>query len=132
MILIDTSAWVEYLRGTGSRVDAEVRRLIEETVPIATTDTVVMELLAGARDEQHAADLRRMALSLDYRPMVGLLDFEQAASLYRLCRRAGETVRSLMDCLVAAVAMRDGLSVLAHDRDFEVIARHGGLELVEP
>lgn len=128
MILVDTSAWVEYLRGTGSGTHARVRSLVSEGALLATTDPVIMELLAGARDEAHATRLRRMLMALEPRPALGT-DFEEAARIHRSCRAAGETVRSLLDCLVAAVALREGLTVLARDRDFEAIARQTGLVL---
>ena len=128
MILVDTSAWVEYLRGTGSPTHGRVRSLVSEGALLATTDSVVMEILAGARDEAHATRLRRMLMAVEHRPALGM-DFEEAARIHRACRAAGETVRSLMDCLVAAVALRDGLTVLARDRDFEAISRRTGLTL---
>ncbi len=54
----------------------------------------------------------------------GLVDFESAADLYRTCRGRGATVRRLIDCLIAAVAIREKATVLHNDRDFEVLARH--------
>lgn len=128
MILVDTSAWVEYLRGTGSPTHGRLRSLLARGAYLATTDPVMMELLAGARDDTHSIHLKRMLNALDYRPVLGQ-DFEEAARIHRACRGAGETVRSLMDCLVAAVALREGLAVLAWDRDFEVISSHSGLRL---
>jgi predicted nucleic acid-binding protein len=62
-------------------------------------------------------------------PVAGVGDFEQAAAIYRRCRRSGETVRALTDCLVAAIAIRSGIDVLHADRDFDVIARCCDLEL---
>jgi predicted nucleic acid-binding protein len=128
--LVDTSAWIEFLRGTGSSVHHRLRALIESGAPLATTDVVVMEVLAGARDKGHWEKLRRFLLHFDHLPTNGLADFEHAARISRACREEGETVRSLFDCLVGAVAIRTGLPVLAHDRDYDVIARHTGLELV--
>jgi predicted nucleic acid-binding protein len=125
--LVDTSAWVEYLRATGSVTHRMVRRLLEEGEEVHTTDVVVMEMLAGARDDQHHDSLRRLLAHCDYLRMEGLADYETAAGLYRACRRAGETVRTLTDCLIAAVALRTGILVLHADRDFEVLARHVGL-----
>lgn len=130
MTVVDSSAWVEFLRATGSAAHRRLRTLIEDESPLATTDVVVMELLAGARDEARVRVLRRFLLRFDHVPTEGLADFEEAASLYRRCRRGGEAVRSLSDCLVAAVAVRAGAPVLAHDRDFETIARNSSLELL--
>ncbi|MDQ3681042.1 MAG: PIN domain nuclease [Actinomycetota bacterium] len=127
MTLVDTSAWVEYLRATGSSTHRVVRRLLEDDEKVHTTDVVVMEMLAGARDNEHHERLRRLLARCDYVPVEGLADYETAAGLYRACRRAGESVRALTDCLIAAVALRAEVLVLHADRDFEVLARCAGL-----
>ena len=102
MTLVDTSAWVEYLRATDSEVHHQVRRSLESEGRLYTTDVVMMEVLAGGRDETHADQLRRLLGRCEFVAIEGLGDFERAAGLYRRCRRAGETVRSLNDCLIAA------------------------------
>jgi predicted nucleic acid-binding protein len=122
VVLVDTSAWVEFLRGTGSPAHVEVRSLIDKEGAILTTDVVIMELLAGARDETRAGELRRFLLGFHHTPVRGLADFESAAVLYRDCRRKGFTPRALNDCLVAVIALRENCPVLHHDRDFEGIA----------
>ena len=129
MTLIGTSAWVEYLRATGSDVHRQLRQLIESENSLHTTDVIMMEVLIGARDETHAAQLRRLLGRCRFVAIEGLGDFEQAAALYRRCRRAGETVRVFNDCLIAAIAVRADLDVLQSDRDFEAIARHTELRL---
>lgn len=128
MTLVDTSAWVEFLRGTGSSSHRAVRRLLSAGALLHTTDVVVMEVMAGARDERHHDRLRRLLARCEYAPVEGLHTYEAAAGLYRTCRRAGDTVRSLTDCLIAAVALRQRLTVLHDDRDFDVLARHTGLQ----
>ena len=128
MILADTSAWVEFLRATGSETNLRLRGLIERD-ELATTDVVVMEVLAGARDDEHRDRLRALLARCEFAPTSGPRDYEDAADLYRACRQAGETVRALTDCLIASVAMREGLSVLHTDRDFDAIARHAPLEI---
>jgi len=125
--LVDTSAWVEYLRATGSSTHGAVRRILDRDEPAHTTDVVVMEVLAGARDDDHRDRLRRLLARCEHVPVEGLDDFETAADLYRACRAGGETVRALTDCLIAVVALRASLPVLHADRDFEVLARHTGL-----
>ncbi len=126
MVLIDTSAWVEFLRDTGSAVCARVDDLLDGE--IAVCDPIRMEVLAGARDELHLHSLRRLLA----RATVLRTDsahFEEAAALFRRCRQEGETVRRLMDCLIAAVAIRSGVPVLHRDGDFDVLARHTELEI---
>ncbi len=129
MILVDTSAWVEYLRGTGSRVHRRVRELIEPEERLAVTEVVVMEVLAGARDDAHLERLRRLLLGCEFLPLAGLSDYEDAAALFRQCRRAGKTLRSLTDCLIAITAIRAGAELIHADRDFDTIARHAPLHL---
>jgi predicted nucleic acid-binding protein len=127
--LVDTSAWVEYLRATGSDVHLTVRALLGDGGNAHTTEVIAMEVLAGARDEAHAAKLRRLLGECEFVPTIGLDDFEQGAVLYRECRRAGETIRALNDCLIAAIAIRTRLDLLHADRDFDALARHTALRV---
>lgn len=129
MILADTSAWVEFLRATGSPAHLRLRELIASQDDLATTDVVVMELLAGATTHEGTVQLRRLLLRFQHLPVEGLADYEAAADLYRRCRAGGETVRKLTDCLIAVVAVRNGAALLHRDHDFEVIARHTPLRL---
>jgi predicted nucleic acid-binding protein len=129
VILADTSAWVEYLRATGSPAHARLRELIAGQGELATTEVVVMELLAGAAAREEVARLRRLLGRFELLPLEGLADYEAAADLYRRCRAGGETVRRLTDCLIAAVAIRHGATLLHRDLDFEVIARHSRLQV---
>lgn len=128
MILVDTSAWIEFLRGSGHPAHATLRHHILAGSPIATTEVVVMELLAGASSNRERDRLRGRLLALRQLRLRGMPDFETAADLYRACRHKGETVRKLIDCLIAAVAIREKASVLHNDRDFEVLGRHTRLE----
>jgi predicted nucleic acid-binding protein len=129
VILADTSAWVEYLRATGSPAHVRLRELIAGQGELATTEVVVMELLAGAAAQAEVARLRRLLGRFELLPVEGLADYEAAADLYRRCRAGGEIVRKLTDCLIAAVAMRHGATLLHRDVDFEVIARHSRLQV---
>ena len=121
MIIIDTSAWIEFLRDTGSEVCNTVDDLLG--ADLAICDAISMEVLAGARDEQHLAQLRGLLARATLVPIIAE-DYDQAAALYRTCRRNGETVRKLIDCLIAAVAIRSNAPVLHADADFAALARH--------
>lgn len=129
MIVVDSSAWIEYFRSTGSPIHRMVRRLIAATSDIAVTDVVVAELLAGAPDEGAAEALRARLNAFPVLALDGLADFEAAAGLFRACRKGGETVRELTDCLIAIPTIRMSATLLAADRDFEVLARHTPLRL---
>jgi predicted nucleic acid-binding protein len=122
MHLIDTSAWIEYLRATGSKADGEVTRLIEANAPIATTEPIIMELLAGARDAGSFRRLRAMADGLPLMALEPASDYHEAAAIFRLARMGGKTIRSMADCLIAAVGMRRDATVVHFDADFDMIA----------
>ena len=128
MILVDTSAWIEFLRNTGSPVCNLVEEALESEV--AVCDPVRMEVLAGARDESHLLALRRLLARAVTLPTL-TADYEDAAALYRRCRRQGETVRKLIDCLIAASAIRAGVPILHNDSDFDVLARHTELQVYQ-
>ena len=130
MILVDTSAWIEYQRATGTSTDERLAEAISRGERLATTGVVVLELLAGARDERQAEDLRRLLARCHFLPLQEPSDHEAAAALYRACRREGTTIRRLPDCLIAVVAMRSRAALLHRDADFESIARHVPLALV--
>ena len=119
MVLVDTSVWVEVFRRP-SRLSLGVVADIEEVV---TCLPVVQEVLQGFRDERAFRTAREAmwAFPIVESPLSSEI-FEEAVRLYRAARRAGLTVRSGVDCLIAACAVRHGLTVAHHDRDFESIA----------
>ena len=120
MSLIDTSAWIEYLRQTGSRANIEVRRTLNVDPEIC--DVIRMEILAGARDQQHLTQLERLlarATTIKTEPV----DYDNAAAIYRACRKLGVTIRAQIDCLIAAIAIRTNTKIIHHDSDFEAIAQ---------
>jgi predicted nucleic acid-binding protein len=129
VIVVDSSAWVEYLRATGSRLHRFLRSLIETGAELAVTEVVLMELLAGAPSARNRAALRARLLAFPILPLRGLAGYEAASELYHACRVGGETVRALTDCLVAVPTIEAGASLLHADRDFEVLARHTPLRL---
>ena len=129
MPLIESSAWIEFLRDTGSPICNRVDELLAGSADgIVICDAVRMEVIAGARDDSDLAVLTDPLARATTIP-VQTADYDDAAALYRHCRRRGETVRKLLDCLIAAVAIRAGIPVLHNDRDFDVLARHTDLQL---
>ncbi len=121
MILIDTSVWVEFLRGTPT--GAHLADLIADDAPLACTEPVLMEIEAGARSRGERDDLRRMLTAFAWIPVDPAADFEGAAAIYSLCRAGGITPRGLIDCMIASVAMRVDAAVLTSDRDFAAMSQ---------
>ena len=128
MIMVDTSAWVEFLRDTGSEICHAVEMSLE--TDIAVSDPIRMEVLAGARNEAHLVQLRSLLNRCTHVRAVPT-DYDEAAMLYRQCRANGETVRKMVDCLIAAIAIRSGRQLLHNDADFAALCRHTQLMMVD-
>jgi predicted nucleic acid-binding protein len=123
MILVDTSIWIELLNGRlGSRVSQE------ELLNFATCGPVVQEVLQGLRQDPASEDFRDALLALPIlSEQLPSAAFLSAAEIYRLGRAKGYTIRSSTDCLIAAIAIDNGVPVWHKDRDFRSIARYTGL-----
>jgi predicted nucleic acid-binding protein len=129
VILVDTSAWVEYDRATGSSIDHRLTELITDEGRIAVTEPVIMEVVAGARSRQRESELRRLlqrCVLLRFDPAV---DFDAAARIYRTCRAAGVTPRGMVDCMIASVAHRYRATLLAIDGDLARVANVVGIAM---
>jgi len=129
VILVDTSAWVEFDRATGSAVDLGLAGLIATEGPIAVSEPIIMEVCAGARTDAREVDLRRLMLRFHLAGVDAATDFNAAVRVDRSCRRVGVTPRGLVDCLIAAVALRHGCEVLTCDRDLVGVANVMGIGL---
>jgi predicted nucleic acid-binding protein len=124
MVLVDTSVWIEPFRAR-NQLDLTAVVDLDEVV---TCLPVVQEVLQGFRDERAYRLARESMLSL---PIVesplGESMFIEAVALYRAARRAGVTIRSSTDCLIAACAIAHNLEVLHRDRDYPALARISAL-----
>jgi predicted nucleic acid-binding protein len=129
VILVDTSAWAEYDRATGSATDRRLTELIRHDGPIALTEPVVMQVLAGVRSDSRENDFRRFFARFHLLPFDPVSDFHAAARVYRRCRAVGITPRGIVDCMIAAVAWRTGSAVLSCDADLERVAGVVGIAL---
>ncbi len=125
-MIADSSVWIDFARGIATAQVAALERTIADRSAM-TTDIVRLEVLSGE------TQVARLGAALDGCEQVMQLprvDVEDAAHIYRVCRRAGETIRSLNDCLIAAIAIRNDVAVLHRDRDYQAIARHTRLRAV--
>lgn len=129
MVLVDTSLWIEVFRA-GSRLALPAVVDLEDVV---TCLPVIQEVLQGFRDETAFRTAREamLAFPIVESPLRAEV-FDDAVSLYRAARRAGLTIRSSADCLIAACALRSNLTLLHHDRDFPVISRVSSLKARDP
>lgn len=129
-MLVDTSVWIELFTASESTADHWLTERIRADLPIVVPEVVLMELLIGTTDESTATLRRRRLQRFEIEPLAPVRDAEDAAAIHRECRRHGDTVRSMIDCLVAAMALRLDVEVAHRDRDFEVMAAHCDLQTV--
>ncbi len=129
-LLLDTSSWVEYLRDSGSPSCERVDELIRSSSVLATTDIVIMELLAGAREPDDRKKIWAFLNRCVMLPVRPLFEYEKAAELYLRCRANGFTPANTNDLLVASVAIGKKVPLLAAEADFEQIASVSSLNLV--
>lgn len=121
MILVDTSAWIDWLRDTATPAARTLDRLLDEE-DIALAPVVIQELLQGASGPRELEELRAYFAPL---PMLQASagTYAEAGALYARCRWQGFTPRSPHDCLIARLAVEHGVSLLHDDRDFESLAK---------
>ena len=128
MVLVDTSVWIAVFR---ARQPLRLESVLDFD-EVVTCLPVIQEVLQGFREQRDFARAREAMFSLPAVELpLGRAVVEEAVDLYRRARRAGVTVRSSADCLIAACALRHGLAILHHDRDFDALARISPLEVRE-
>ena len=123
MLLVDSSVWIDWLRGLSTDAVSFVRAR-EPLEEIALTQMIYLEVLQGvSSDRQYAECQRVLGAQTMLQPLDALKTFEAAAQLYRSARKKGFTVRKSTDCLIATIALEQGAMLVHNDRDFIALAR---------
>lgn len=124
MFLVDTSVWIDYLRGKETEAVGKLEEIQAKGYPFGITSLICQEILQGTDSEASFTRFERyLRTQLFYHPSDPVVSYLEAARLYARCRRAGVTVRSTVDCLIAQVAIENGLFLLHDDRDFDHMAK---------
>jgi hypothetical protein len=130
MILVDTSVWIDFLRGEDSLPRRLLHRLIENDEDISITEIILTEVLQGIKREDYFLRVKGYLLEFPiYRPR-GIETYVMAAELYRSCRTKGKTVRKTVDYIIAAICIENDLSLLHKDADFDLIKTCTGLKVL--
>jgi predicted nucleic acid-binding protein len=123
MVLVDTSVWIDYLRGARSAHVGMLDALLEGEDVVGIAPVILQEILQGADSPQRFEKWRReFAGLMCYMPLDPMDSYVEAARLFASCRRAGKSPRSSNDCLIARIAVEHDLLLLENDRDFDAIA----------
>jgi predicted nucleic acid-binding protein len=124
-ILVDTSAWVDFLNAYDSPVAAALSELLEGQDDVCTCGLVVTEVLQGLRRDRSRREIAQLFREMTFLEPSGVELYVRAAELFRRLREKGRTVRSAADCIIASIAEEAGCHVLARDRDLEAIIASG-------
>ena len=129
MILVDSSTWIDYFRGTISLQTEMLDRLLGQQ-PLAVGDLILTEVLQGFRDEGGFNEARKMLISLTVVELGGQKIAIQAAKNFRVLRNLGVSVRKTIDTVIATNCIENGHHLLHNDRDFDPFVKHLGLRVV--
>ena len=129
MILVDSSVWIDYFKGTITAQTEKLDRLLGHEL-LAIGDLILTEVLQGFADEHDFNEARKMLTSLLEVELGGKQIAIQAARNFRALRALGVTVRKTIDTVIATRCIESGYDLLHDDRDFNPFARHLGLRVV--
>lgn len=129
MVIVDTSAWVEYFKNGKPGVVEKVDRCLDQDLA-GIGDLIYCEVIQGIRLPRERTEVAALLLSLPQFDMVGFSIAEKSAFNYRLLRSKGVTVRKTIDVLIGTFCAENGFPLIHHDRDFDVMAPHIGLRVI--
>ena len=129
MILVDSSVWIDYFRGSITTQTEKLDRLLGGEL-VAIGDLMLTEVLQGIADQRAFNDARRLLTSLTVVEVGGKAVAIQAARNFRALRNLGVTVRKTIDTLIATRCIESGYELLHHDRDFDPFVKYLGLRVV--
>lgn len=130
ILLVDTSVWIDYFAGRQTPQTAFFKNAVREGADVALTQLILAEILQGVPSDAEFVKLRKVLSSFPILPPASDETFVRAARLYRTGRRRGVTIRSLIDCLIAAIALEHDAAVLHRDRDFDRISEYAPLKTI--
>lgn len=124
-VLVDTSAWIEFLNGASSPHADAVEELLRGDDEPCTCGIVVAEVFQGLRKDATRAAIERSFRDMEFLEPGGFDVYLRAAEVHRKLRARGITIRSTIDCLVAVIAEQAGCALLARDRDLDALLGSG-------
>jgi len=129
VILVDSSVWIDYFRGTATPQADRLDELLG-TVPVAVGDLILTEVLQGFGTDREFNEAKRLMSALEVVDLGGFDVAIEAARNYRRLRELGVTVRKTIDTVIATRCIVDRLQLLHSDRDFDAFEQHLGLQCV--
>ena len=131
MVIVDTSIWIDYLRGIRTPETDWLDREMDRR-RLGLTDLILCEVLQGVRDDRRFEEVRGELFRLEIFQTGGAALAVAAARNYRRLRAAGWTIRRTVDCLIATFCLMEDHELLRNDRDFDPFERALGLRVIHP
>ena len=131
MVIIDTTVWVDYLRGVQNPQTEWLDRELDRQ-RLGLTDLILCEVLQGVREDSAFLRVQRELEKFEVFETAGVELAVAAARNFRKLRERGHTVRKTIDCWIATFCLRDRHSLLHRDHDFEPFERVLGLTVIHP
>jgi len=131
MVIVDSSVWIDSLRGTANRHSQWLNEAIGKE-PIGLTSVILCEVLQGTRTDSQFHQSRRALLELPIFETFTASFAVASANNFRLLRKQGITVRKPIDCMIATFCIESGHSLLHRDKDFDAFELHLGLQVLHP
>ena len=129
MVLIDTSVWIDFFSSKPSPHVNQLDTLINEEYDICICGIVLTEVLQGIKYEREYQKTKEFFKDLIFLPM-HYSTYLKSAEIYRNIRKKGITIRRVLDCLIASVAVENNVLILHNDKDFLQIAKHSKLKIL--
>ena len=129
MVIVDTSAWIEYFRDGLPEIVTRVDHCLDQDL-VGIGDLIYCEVMQGIRSPRHRREVSSLLLALPQFEMVGFQLAEKSAANYRLLRSRGVTIRKTIDVLIGTFCADHGFQIVHHDADFDRMAPHIGLEMI--
>jgi len=124
LILVDTSVLVDFFKGRKNEAVSKFEAILDRNIPFGINSFVYQEILQGASTKKEFTLLKGYLITQNFYTLKkGNKSYEDAALLYFTCRKAGYTIRSTIDVLIAQIAMENELMLLHNDSDFTSIAK---------
>jgi len=128
VILVDTSVWIDFLKGNDSAADRWITSAINQGRAICICGVILTEILQGLRSGRQVREITRL-----FEPVIYLLTVRDsyilAADIHRAARARGKAIRNTTDCIIAACAITNNMPLAQKDKDFVTIAELSDLEL---
>ncbi|HBA84005.1 MAG TPA: VapC toxin family PIN domain ribonuclease [Verrucomicrobia bacterium] len=129
MVIVDTSAWIEFFQNANSEVAQKVDQALEQDL-IGIGDLIYCEVMQGLYHAEQQDRISKLLLSLPQFEMVGFQIAAKSASNYRRLRTKGVTIRKTIDVLIGTFCAENGHHLIHNDRDFDLMASHIGLKVL--